>query len=80
MTKGGYYYKRFNTNCKAMMFSGCVFSVLFLCVLTVAMSSGPIVLGTELNTNGMVEYLCLGLGCDTSVITDFKWVDGSRHF
>jgi hypothetical protein len=28
-------------------------------------STGPIVLGTEMNTNGLVEYLCLGLGCET---------------
>ncbi len=26
--------------------------------------SGPIVLGTEMNTNGLVEYLCLGRGCE----------------
>ncbi|NCC22312.1 MAG: hypothetical protein EOM26_07600 [Alphaproteobacteria bacterium] len=29
-----------------------------------AFSSGPIILGTELNTNGLVEYLCLGVGCE----------------
>lgn len=27
-------------------------------------ASGPIVLGTEMNTNGFVEYLCLGKGCE----------------
>lgn len=26
-------------------------------------SSGPIVLGTELNANGLMEYLCLGASC-----------------
>lgn len=31
---------------------------------TAAASSGPIVLGTEMNTNGLVEYLCLGSGCE----------------
>ncbi len=30
-----------------------------------AASAGPIVLGTEMNTNGLVEYLCLGMGCET---------------
>jgi hypothetical protein len=29
------------------------------------MGSGPLVLGSELNTNGKVEYLCLGSACDT---------------
>ncbi len=31
---------------------------------TAMASAGPIVLGTELNTNGIVEYLCLGMGCE----------------
>ena len=35
-----------------------------LCAMMVASSSGPIVLGTELNTNGYIEYLCLGNGCN----------------
>lgn len=26
--------------------------------------TGPIVLGSERNGNGSVEYLCLGMGCD----------------
>jgi hypothetical protein len=37
-----------------MMFS------LFMAIL----NSGPIVLGSEMNTNGMVEYLCLGTSCN----------------
>lgn len=36
-------------------------------------SAGPIVLGTEMNTNGMVEYLCIGQGCEN--FTDFHWFD-----
>ena len=36
-------------------------------------SSGPVVLGTEMNTNGQVEYLCLFGGCDQ--LTDMKWND-----
>ncbi|MAQ71801.1 MAG: hypothetical protein CL565_06370 [Alphaproteobacteria bacterium] len=39
-----------------------VFALAFTIVTAVA-SSGPLVLGSELNTNGMVEYLCLGNGC-----------------
>tara|TARA_B100001778_G_scaffold329540_1_gene330694 strand:+ start:4467 stop:4637 length:171 start_codon:yes stop_codon:yes gene_type:complete len=29
------------------------------------MGSGPVILGSELNTNGKVEYLCLGSSCDS---------------
>lgn len=33
-------------------------------VITAILSvKGPLVLGTELNANGTVEYLCLGNGC-----------------
>lgn len=35
------------------------------CIVMAFASSGPIVVGTELNTNGVVEYLCLGKGCET---------------
>lgn len=47
-----------------------VFFALFLTtfiILTITMaafSTGPIVLGTEMNANGLVEYLCLGNGCE----------------
>lgn len=34
-------------------------------------AAGPVVLGTELNTNGLVEYLCLGRGCDSLQDMDF---------
>lgn len=43
-------------------------SLLFLFILSMAgifMNTGPIILGTEMNTNGHVEYLCLGNGCDS---------------
>lgn len=46
-----------------------LFCTLMLCLVTFSFffaltSSGPIVLGTEMNTNGMVEYLCLGTDCN----------------
>lgn len=50
---------------------------IFLLVFTVGLlgfsllTAGPLVLGTELNTNGMVEYLCLGRGCDHLQDMDF---------
>lgn len=34
--------------------------------LSVSMASAdPFVLGTEMNANGTVEYLCLGNGCES---------------
>ena len=36
-------------------------------------SSGPIILGTELNANGYVEYMCLGSGCES--LPQFAWND-----
>ncbi len=36
-------------------------------------SVGPIVLGTEMNANGMVEYMCLGNGCEN--MNGFRWHD-----
>ena len=38
---------------------------------TAYMSSGPIVLGTEMNSNGTVEYLCLGNGCHNVLAMDW---------
>jgi|GEM_PF-3291950 len=44
---------------------GVFLMALFIGGLAVALfSSGPIVLGSEMNTNGKVEYLCLGSGCE----------------
>ena len=56
-------YRRSNEAMKAAFFG--VFIVLFLAGSLIAgLFSGPIVLGTEMNTNGLVEYLCLGKGCE----------------
>lgn len=58
---------------KALAFCGFLF--LFMCValLGIVSYSGPIVLGTELNANGTVEYLCVGSACEN--FTDFHWND-----
>jgi hypothetical protein len=46
----------------------------FLLVLVVMLfSAGPIILGTEMNTNGQVEYLCLGSGCES--LYQMRWSD-----
>jgi len=57
----------------AVLFSSFLFMFLGFAVLLAFQSSGPIVLGTELNTNGAVEYMCLGNGCEN--LRDFRWVD-----
>lgn len=51
--------------CTALIFS------LFVFLFTAFSQSDPIILGTEMNTNGMVEYLCLGNGCDH--LQDMDW-------
>lgn len=42
-------------------------------LIMAGLHSGPVILGSEMNDNGMVEYLCLGNGCDT--LTDMRWSD-----
>lgn len=56
-----------------LAFAGMLIAIILLCILTAAGQSGPIILGSELNTNGQVEYMCLGNGCDN--YRDFHWVD-----
>ncbi|MFP4312941.1 MAG: hypothetical protein ACLFR0_01330 [Alphaproteobacteria bacterium] len=36
-----------------------------------AVFDSPVILGTEKNANGLVEYLCLGSGCDN--LQDMDW-------
>ena len=55
----------------AYLFSLALLSMLLLCLGTAFVSAGPIVLGTEMNTNGLVEYLCLGRGCED--LTAMDW-------
>lgn len=48
---------------KAAFFFMFLMVALVFTLVTAFASSGPFVLGSEMNTNGMVEYLCLGSGC-----------------
>lgn len=52
------------TEQKAAIFALFLLTVLFVSVITAFSSAPTIVLGTERNTNGFVEYLCLGRGCE----------------
>lgn len=56
---------------KAFLFFLSLIAFMIGSIAMAFMSSGPIILGTELNTNGLVEYLCLGNGCDT--LQDMDW-------
>jgi hypothetical protein len=47
--------------------------MMVLLFFAMALSSGPIILGTELNANGSVEYLCAGSGCED--FSDMHWSD-----
>lgn len=49
---------------KACIFTLCLVIFSLSCIATAFMESGPIILGTERNGNGTVEYLCLGTGCE----------------
>lgn len=58
------YHHRLNKDQKALLFGLFLVSVFLLLIIAAFSSSGPLVLGTEKNTNGMVEYLCLGRDCE----------------
>lgn len=58
---------------KGFAFAMFLFLAFTLSVFTATSSAGPVILGTELNTNGHVEYMCLGLGCDG--MPEFKLSD-----
>lgn len=48
---------------KAVCFFLFLISVLCLSIYTAAASAGPVVLGTEMTANGLVEYFCVGSVC-----------------
>jgi hypothetical protein len=64
---------RHKENIKAYIFGIGLLLMLGFSILTGVSSAGPIVLGSEINGNGMMEYMCLGNGCDQ--FNDFKWSD-----
>jgi chemotaxis family two-component system response regulator Rcp1 len=69
------YKKRENTKTlmKAASFSLLLAAFLVTSIIFSFTSAGPIILGSEMNTDGMVEYMCLGNGCEN--MTDFSWSD-----
>lgn len=55
---------RVNEEQKALIFCLTMVGIVAFSALMAFSSSGPIILGTEMNTNGLVEYLCLGADCN----------------
>lgn len=49
---------------KALIFSALMIGTMLVSLVMVLTNTGPIILGTEMNTNGSVEYLCLGNDCN----------------
>jgi|GEM_PF-1287532 len=58
---------------KSVFFALCILSIIIFCILCTYSALGPLILGTELNADGSVEYMCLGNGCRD--LSDFKWDD-----
>ena len=58
---------------KAVHFSLILVSLMMVSVSMAFYQAPPIVLGTEMNADGSVEYLCLGGGCEG--LRPFHWAD-----
>lgn len=59
-----FFYRRRKVPFSAYIFAVMLASSLILFIAAAVISSGPIVLGTEMNGDGSLEYLCLGRGCE----------------
>ena len=49
---------------KSILFAMFLMTIFAMALLVSFRASGPLVLGSEMNTNGLVEYLCLGKDCN----------------
>lgn len=59
-----HYRRRQREEIQSILF-GAFLVILFVgCIAASVAGAGPLILGTELNSNGTVEYLCLGNGCE----------------
>lgn len=59
-----YYAYRKSVGLEHVMFALLLILIFAGTLIIAATNSGPMILGTELNTNGHVEYMCLGNGCE----------------
>lgn len=61
------------TYAKAAHFSLGLLSLMMLSISMMFYQAPAVVVGSELNADGSVEYLCLGSGCET--LPAFHWAD-----
>lgn len=59
-----YYRRRRAEEVKAILFAGMIALAIGMGLSVSVASADPFILGTEMNANGTVEYLCLGNGCE----------------
>lgn len=64
ITLNQYLKRQRRQNIKITAFSACLLTIFAATLILAYTESGPIILGTEMNANGLVEYLCLGNGCE----------------
>lgn len=60
-----YYKRRRAEEVRAIMFASMIARIVGVGLSVSMASADPFVLGTEMNANGTVEYLCLGNGCES---------------
>jgi exosortase/archaeosortase len=58
---------------KSVLFFFCILFIILFCAISAYTASGPMVLGTELNADGSVEYMCFGNACHD--LHNFTWND-----
>lgn len=59
---------------KAIIFTISIALIFAYSTFTVYTQSGPLILGTEMNSNGQVEYMCIGRSCE-DIGARFSWKD-----
>jgi hypothetical protein len=59
-----YYRRRRREEIQSILFAAFLVILVVACLAVSVASAKPLILGTELNSNGTVEYLCLGNGCE----------------
>lgn len=65
------YKVRRRTIWQASLFGAGLGMVVIVSFCALFLNMPQVILGTEMNTNGMVEYLCLGSGCEYLTPMDY---------
>lgn len=72
-TRGFKQYRGNATYYRAVTFFVVMMVITLYCLTSIYNSSDPVIIGTELNGNGEIEYMCLGNSCET--LNKFTWDD-----